>query len=107
MIRGLSRLRFCWHVRPGASGGPVGHPVLVGNRSAHDVVGRGGGLVTFLGVRAGVAGVAMSNAVAMRPAVARRARSPSLVGVIAATPRPAAAPGLGRKLVTEGLDLVG
>ncbi len=74
------------YIRPRASGGPVGHPVLVGNRATHDVVVRGGGLVTFLGVGAGVAGVAMSNAVAMRPAVARRVRSPPLVGVIAATP---------------------
>jgi hypothetical protein len=54
-----------------------------------------------------VAGVAMSNAVAVRPAVACRVRSPLLVGVIAAAPPPAAAPGLGRKLVTEGFDLVG
>ncbi len=74
------------YVRPGASGGPVGHPVLVGNEAAHDVVARGSGLVTFLGVGAGVAGVAMSNAVAVRPAVARRVRSPPLVEVIAATP---------------------
>ncbi len=43
----------------------------------------------------------------MRPAVARRVRSPPLVGVIAATPPPAAAPQLGRELITEGLDLVG
>ncbi len=95
------------YVRPGASGGPVGRPVLVGDGAAHDVVARGGGLVTFLGVGAGVAGVAMSNAVAVRPAVARRVRSPPLVGVIAATPSSAAAPGLGRELVTEGLDLAG
>jgi hypothetical protein len=95
------------YVRPGAAGGPVGHPVLVGNGATHDVVACGGGLVTFLGVRAGVVGVAMSNAVAMRPAVARRVRSPPLVGVIAATPPSAAAPGLGGELVTEGLDLVG
>ncbi len=95
------------YVWPGASGGPVGRPVLVGNGATHDVVVRGGGLVTFLGVGAGVAGVAMSNAVAVRPAVACRVRSPPLVGVIAATPPPAAAPGLGHKLVTEGLDLVG
>ncbi len=67
----------------------------------------GSGLVTFLEVRAGVAGVVMSNAVAVRPAVARRVRSPPLVGVIAATPPPVAAPGLGRKLVMDGLDLVG
>ncbi len=94
-------------IPPGASGGPVGRPVLVGDGAAHDVVGHGGGLVTFLGVGAGVASVAMSNAVAMRPAVACRVRSPPLVGVIVATPPPAAAPGLVRGLVTEGLDLVG
>jgi hypothetical protein len=94
------------YVRPGASGGPVGHPVLVGNGATHDVVACGGGLVTLLGVGAGVAGMAMSNAVAVRPAVARRVRSPSLVGVIAATPSPAATPGLGRELVTDGLYLV-
>jgi hypothetical protein len=64
-------------------------------------------MMTFLGVGAGVASVAMSNAVAMIPAVARRVRSPPLVGVIAATPPPAAAPELGPELVTEGLDLVG
>ncbi len=93
--------------RLGASGGPVGHPVLVGNGAAHNVVAHGSGLVTFLGVGAGVSGVAMSNVVAVRPAVARRVRSPPLVGVIAATPPPATAPGLGRKLVMEGLDLVG
>ncbi len=58
-------------------------------------------------VGAGVAGVAMSNAVAVRPAIARRVRSPPLVGVIAATPPPTAAPGLGQELVTEGLDLIG
>ncbi len=106
-IRGPSRLRFFWYVQPGASGGPVGHPVFVSNGAAHDVVARGSGLVTFLGVGAGVASVAMSNAVAMRPAAACRVRSPPLVGVIAATPPPAAAPGLGRELVMEGLDLVG
>ncbi len=94
------------YVRPGASGGPVGHPVIVGNGATHDVVACGGGLVTFLGVGAGVAVVAMSNVVAVRPAVAHRIRSPPLVGVIAATPPPAATPGLGRELVTEGLDLV-
>ncbi len=95
------------YVQTGASSGPVGHPVLVGNRAAHDVVEHGCGLVTFLGVGAGVAGVAMSNAIAVRPAVAHRVRSPPLVRVIAATPPFAAAPGLGCKLVTEGLDLVG
>ena len=95
------------YVWPGASGGPVGHPVLVGNDAAHDVIAHGGEMVTFLGVRAGVAGVAMSNAVAVRPAVARRVRSPPLVGVIAASPPPTAAPGLGHESVTEGLDLVG
>ncbi len=67
----------------------------------------GGGLVTFLGVEAGVAIVAMSNAVAMGSAVAIRVRSPPLVGVIAASPPSATTPGLGHKLVTEGLDLVG
>jgi hypothetical protein len=51
--------------------------------------------------------VAMSNAVAVRPAVARRVRSPLLVGVIAAAPPPTAAPGLGHELVMEGFDLVG
>ncbi len=91
----------------GASGGPVGRPVLVEERAAHVVVVRGSGLKTFLGVGAGVASVAMSNAVAVRPAVARRVRSPPLVGVIAATPPPAAASRLGRELVTKGLDLVG
>jgi hypothetical protein len=95
------------YIWPGASGCPVEHPVLVGDGAAHDVVARGGGLVTFLGVGAGVAGVAMSHAVAVRPAVARRVRSPPLVGVITATPPPTAAPGLGHKLVTEGLELVG
>ncbi len=95
------------YIRPGASSGPVGHPVLVGNKAAHDVVVHGGGLGTFLGVGVGVASVAMSNEVAVRPAVARRVRSPSLVGVIAATPPPAATPGLGHGLVREGLDLVG
>ncbi len=49
------------YVWPGASGGPVGRPVLVGNGVAHDVVARGSGLVTFLVVGAGVAGVAMSD----------------------------------------------
>ncbi len=95
------------YVQPSASGGPVEHPVLVSDGAAHDVVACGSGLVTFLGFGSGVAGVAMSNTVAVRPAVARRVRSPPLVGVIAATPPPVAAPGLGRKLVTEGLDLVG
>ncbi len=95
------------YIRPGASGGSVGHPVLVGNRAAHDVVARGGGLVTFLGVGAGEAGVAMSNTVAVRSAVAHRVRSPPLVGVIAATLPPTATPGLGRKLVMEGNDLAG
>ncbi len=95
--------------RPWASGDPVGRPVLVlvGDGAAHDVVARGGGLVIFLGVGAGVAVVAMSDAVAMGPAVAIRVRSPPLVGVIAASPPAAAAPGLGRELVAEGLDLVG
>ncbi len=95
------------YIWPGASGAPVGRPVLVGNRAAHDVVACGGGLVTFLGVGAGVAVVAMSNAVAMGPAVAIRVRSPPLVGVIAASHPADAAPGLGCKLVMEGLDLSG
>ncbi len=95
------------YIRPGASGAPVGHPVLVGNRAANDVVAHGGGLVTFLGVGAGVAIVAMSNAVAMGPAVAIRVRSPPLVGVIAASHPADATPGLGCKLVVEGLDLSG
>ncbi len=88
--RGLSRLRFCWYIRPGASGGPFGHLVLVGNGTAHDVVAHGGRLVTFLGVGAGVASVAMSNAVTARPAVAHRVRSSLLVRVIAAAPSPTA-----------------
>ena len=94
------------YVWPGASGAPVGHPVLVDNGAAYDVVARGGGLVAFLGVGAGVASVVMSNAVTVRPAVASRVRSPPLVGVIAASPSATAAPGLGHKLVTEDLDLV-
>ncbi len=95
------------YVQPGASGAPVGHPVLVGNGAANDVVACGSGLVTFLEVGAGVAGVVMSNAVTMGPAVAIRVRSTPLVGVIAASHPADAAPGLGRELVTEGLDLVG
>ncbi len=95
------------YIWPGASGAPVGRPVLVGDRAAHDVVAHGGGLVTFLGVGAGVAVVAMSNAVAMGPAVVIRVRSPPLVGVIAASHPADAAPGLGHELVTEGLDLSG
>ncbi len=51
--------------------------------------------------------MAMSNAVAMRPAVAVRVRFPPLVGVIAACPPLAAIPGLGRELVMEGLDMAG
>ncbi len=96
------------YVWPGASGAPVGRPVFVGNGATHDVVAPDGELVTFLGVGAGVAVVAMSNVVAMGPAVAMiRVRSPSLVGVIAASHPADAAPGFGRKLVMEGLDLVG
>jgi hypothetical protein len=63
-----------------------GRPVLVGNGTTHDVVTSGSGLVAFLGVGTGVASVAMSNAVAVRPAVAHRIRSPLLVGVIATPP---------------------
>ena len=59
--------------------------------------------MTFLGVGAGVAIVAMSNMVAMGPAVAIRVRSPPLVWVIAASSPAAATPGLGCELVTEGL----
>jgi hypothetical protein len=52
--------------------------------------------VAFLGVGAGVAGVAMSNTAAVRPEVAHRVRSPLLFRVIAAPPPPfAATPGLG------------
>ncbi len=94
-------------IRPRASDGPVGHPVLVGNGATYDVIAHGGGQVTFLGVGAGMASVAMSNAVAVRPAVARRVRSLPLVGVVAATSPPAAASGLGRKSFTKGLDLDG
>ncbi len=49
----------------------------------------------------------MSNTVSVGPAVAHRVRSLPLVGVIAAAPPSAATPGLGRKLVMEGFDLVG
>ncbi len=106
-MRGLRWLRFCCYVRPGVSGGPVGHPVLVGNGTAHDIVVHGSGLVAFLGVGAGVASMPMSNTVSVGPAVARRVRSLPPVGVIAAAPPSAATPGLGRKLITEGFDLVG
>ncbi len=63
--------------------------------------------MAFLGVGAGVIGVAMSNMVARRLAVARRVRSPLLVRVITAAPPSADTPGFGRKLVTEDFDLVG
>jgi hypothetical protein len=46
---------FRCYIWPGASDGPVGHPVLVGYGAAHDVVANGSGRVAFLGVRAGVA----------------------------------------------------
>ncbi len=95
------------YIQPRASGAPVGRPVLVGDGAAHDVVARGDGLATFLGVGLGVAVVAMSNAVAMGPAVAIRVRSPPLVGVIAASHPADATPGPGCELVMEGLDLVG
>jgi hypothetical protein len=95
------------YIRPGASGAPVGRPVLVGDRVTYDVVARGGGLVTFLGVGAGVAIMAMSNVVAMGPSVVIRVRSPPLVGVIAASHPADAAPGLCHELVAEGLDLSG
>ncbi len=61
----------------------------------------------FLRMGAGVASVAMSNAVAMGPAVSIRVRSFSLVGVIDASPPATAASGLGHELVTKGIDLVG
>ncbi len=76
------------YVRPGVSGGPVGCPVLVGNRAAHDVVARGGGLVTFLGVGAGVAGVAMFNAVAVRLEVAHKTGPLLLLGTLMPPPLP-------------------
>jgi hypothetical protein len=63
--------------------------------------------VAFLGDGAGVASVPMSNTVSMGPAVASRVRFLPLVGVIAATPPSTATLSLGRKLVTEGFDLVG
>ncbi len=58
--------------------------------------------MAFLGVGAGVAIVTISNTVSVGSAVAHKVRSPLPVGVIAAAP-----PGLGRKLVSEGFDLVG
>jgi hypothetical protein len=79
---------FCLYVQPGASGDPVGHPVLVGDEATHDVVVHGGGLVTFLGVEAGVATVAMSNMVAMGPEVAIRVRSLLLFGSLLPAPLP-------------------
>ncbi len=90
-----------------ASGGLVGRPVLVGDKTAHDVVASGSGLVAFLGVGAGVASVAMSNAVAVRLAEAHTVRSLLLVRVIAAAPPSATNPGPGCKLVAEGFDLAG
>ncbi len=93
------------YIRPGASGAPGGRPVLVGDRAPHDVVAHGSRLVIFLGVGAGVAIMAMSNAVAMGPAVAIRVRSPPLVGVIAVSHNADATPGLGCELVAESLDL--
>ncbi len=68
---------------------------------------RGGGLVAFLGVRAGVAIVTMANAVAMAPAVPQRVKSPLLVWVIAATPPSSTTHVPACKLVAECLDLVG
>ncbi len=63
--------------------------------------------MAFLGIRTGMATMPMSNTVSMGPAVAGRVRYYLPVGVIAATPSSAATLGLGRKLVTEGFDLVG
>ncbi len=80
--------------------------MLFGDRTAHDVGTSGSGLVAFLGVGAGVAGVSMSNTVSVGPAVARRIRSHAPVGAIAASPPSATTPGCDHKLVTEGLDLV-
>ncbi len=106
-MRGLRWLRFCCYFRPGVSGGPVGHPVHVGNGTTRDVVAHGGGLVAFLGVGAGMIGVPMSNTISVGPAVAHRVRSLPPVGVIAAAPPTAATPGLCRELITKGFDLVG
>jgi hypothetical protein len=75
--------------------------------STHDVGMSGSGLVAFLGVRAGVASVPMSNTVSVGPALACKVRALPPVGVIAATSFSTATPGPGRKLVTEGFDLVG
>ncbi len=61
----------------------------------------GSGLVAFLGVGAGVAGVAMSNTVAVRPAVACRVRSPLLVKVIDAAPPATVTPRPGCKLCED------
>ncbi len=76
-------------------------------RSSHDVVACGSGLMTFLGLGEGVAVVAMSNMVAMGSAVAIRVRPPPLGWVIAASHPADAASGLGRELVAEGLNLSG
>ncbi len=54
-----------------------------------------------------MAGVPMSNAVSMGPAVAGRVRSLLPVVVIAASPSSAPTLGFGCKLVMEGFDLVG
>jgi hypothetical protein len=66
-----------------------------------------GGLVAFLGVRAGVTSVPMSNTVSMGPAVASRVRSLHPVGVSAAALPSATTLGPHRKLVMEDFDLVG
>jgi hypothetical protein len=63
--------------------------------------------VAFLGVGAGVAGVPVSSRVSMGPAVASRVRSLPSVVVTASAPPSTATLGPGRKLVTEGFDLVG
>jgi hypothetical protein len=79
----------------------------IGDGTTHAVGTSGGGLVAFLGIGAGVAGVAMSNTVSMELAVASGVRSLLPVGVIAAAPPSTASLRLGRKVVMEGFDLVG
>ncbi len=56
--------------------------------------------MAFLAVGAGVAGVAMSNTVAVGPAVAHRVRSPLLVRVIAALPPRDLAASWSRRVLT-------
>ncbi len=63
--------------------------------------------MAFLGIGAGVASVPMSNVVSMGPAVTSGVRCILPVEVIAVAPSSAPTLGFGRKLVTEGNDLVG